>query len=185
MTTGGLEAATQMREREPTVPPPDTLPAATLPTYQGLIQLDCIGKGKCIYTVLFFVVLGYLTLKVLHGSHSFTCNYTNACLYFISVHQMGPPPKLRLWASNWSLILTYLPRKDERLSRPGWLTYSGRYTHISGRPSAAGRAQDRKVRRSRTDILPLCHATNHTRGPGSSMLWISNEIIIVSRNYCR
>ena len=23
-----------------------------------------------------------------HGSHSVTCNYTNACLYFASVHQM-------------------------------------------------------------------------------------------------
>jgi len=32
--------------------------------------------------------------------------------------------------------------KDERLSRPGWRTYSGRFTHISGHPSAAGRAQD-------------------------------------------
>jgi len=28
------------------------------------------------------------------------------------------------------------------LSQPGWLTYSGRFTHISGHPSAAGRAQD-------------------------------------------
>jgi len=36
----------------------------------------------------------------------------------------------------------YLPRKDERLSQPGWLTYSGRFTRISGHPSAAGRAQD-------------------------------------------
>jgi len=36
----------------------------------------------------------------------------------------------------------YLPRKDERLSRPGWLTYSGRFTHLSGHPSAAGWAQD-------------------------------------------
>jgi len=35
---------------------------------------------------------------------------------------------------------------DERLSRPGcaWLTYSGQFTHISGHPSAAGRAQDRE-----------------------------------------
>jgi len=33
-----------------------------------------------------------LTLKALrHGSHSFTCNYTNACLYLVSVHQMAPP----------------------------------------------------------------------------------------------
>ena len=34
----------------------------------------------------------------------------------------------------------YQPRKDERLSWPSWLTCSGRFTHISGHPSAAGRA---------------------------------------------
>jgi len=39
-------------------------------------------------------------------------------------------------------VSIYQPRKDERLSRPGSLTYSGRFTHISGHPSAAGRAQD-------------------------------------------
>jgi len=34
----------------------------------------------------------YLTLKAFrHGSHSVTCNYTNAFLYLISVHQMAPP----------------------------------------------------------------------------------------------
>ena len=34
----------------------------------------------------------YLTLKALrHGSHSVTCNYTNACLHLVSVHQMAPP----------------------------------------------------------------------------------------------
>jgi len=47
-----------------------------------------------------------------------------------------------LCSSNCNLLLIYLPRKDERLSRPGWLTYSGQFTHISGHPSAAGRAQD-------------------------------------------
>ena len=36
------------------------------------------------------------------------------------------------------------PRKDERLSWPSWLTCSGRLTHVSGHPSAAGRAQDRE-----------------------------------------
>jgi len=30
------------------------------------------------------------------------------------------------------------------LSWPGWLTYSGRFTHINGHPSATGRAQDRE-----------------------------------------
>jgi len=51
-----------------------------------------------------------------------------------------------------------LPRKDERLSRPGWLTYSGRFTHISGHPSlsAVGRALDSQIspvkdRRSTTE----------------------------------
>ena len=38
----------------------------------------------------------------------------------------------------------YRPRKDERLTWPSWLTYSGWLTHISGHPSAAGRAQDRE-----------------------------------------
>jgi len=38
----------------------------------------------------------------------------------------------------------YWPRKDERLSWDSWLTYSGRFTHISGHPSAAGWAQDRE-----------------------------------------
>ena len=38
----------------------------------------------------------------------------------------------------------YRPQKDERLSWPSWLTYSGWLTHISGYPSAAGRAQDRE-----------------------------------------
>jgi len=50
---------------------------------------------------------------------------------------------MRLRTSNCSLLLIYLARKDKRLSRPGWLTYIGRFTHISGHPSAAGRAQDR------------------------------------------
>ena len=47
------------------------------------------------------------------------------------------------------------PRKDERLSQRDLLTNSGRFTHISGHPSAAGQVQDResspvKDRRSTT-----------------------------------
>ena len=30
------------------------------------------------------------------------------------------------------------------LSWPGWLNHSGQFTHISGHPSATGRAQDRE-----------------------------------------
>jgi len=47
----------------------------------------------------------------------------------------------------------YRPLKDERLSWLNWLTYSGRLTHIGGHLSAAGRAWDRKVRRSKTNVL--------------------------------
>jgi len=36
---------------------------------------------------------------------------------------------------------------------------------ISGHPSATGQVQDRKVRRGKTDVLPLCYATT------SSMLY--------------
>ena len=43
-----------------------------------------------------------------------------------------------------ALLLNYRSRKNERLSWPSWLTCSGRFTHISGHPSAAGRAQDRE-----------------------------------------
>ena len=32
--------------------------------------------------------------------------------------------------SNCSLLLMYRPWKNERLSWPGWLTYSGRFTHM-------------------------------------------------------
>jgi len=62
--------------------------------------------------------------------------------------------------SSCSLLLIYRPRKDERLSWPSWLTYSGRFTHTSGHPSAVGRAQDSERRRSKTNVLPLSHGTN-------------------------
>jgi len=40
--------------------------------------------------------------------------------------------------------LIYRPQKDKRLSWPGWLTRSGRFTHNSGHPSAASRVCDRE-----------------------------------------
>jgi len=57
---------------------------------------------------------------------------------------MAPPQQLRQQTSNCSSLLTYRPQKDERLSWPSWLTYSGWFTHISvsGHLSAADQAQD-------------------------------------------
>ena len=75
-------------------------------------------------------------------------------------------PKLRLRTHNCSLLLIYLPQKDERLSQPGWLTYSGQFTHISGHPSAVGRAQDREsspVKDRRSTTVPCNQAWLTTR----------------------
>ena len=52
--------------------------------------------------------------------------------------------KLRWQTSNCSRLLISLPQKDERLSRPGWMTYNRWFIHISGHLSAEGRAQDRE-----------------------------------------
>jgi len=66
--------------------------------------------------------------------HSFTCKLHHACLYLVSVHQMALPlicDNIHLFSAE---LLIYQPRKDERLSRPSWLTYSVWFTHISGHP---------------------------------------------------
>jgi len=69
--------------------------------------------------------------------------------------------------SNRSSLLIYRPREDERLSWPGWLTYSGRLTHISGHLSTTGRAQggERKLARDWNSTAELC-------GPSGGCLWI-------------
>ena len=44
-------------------------------------------KTKWIYTAP-----SRATSKALkHGSHIVTCNYTDACLYLVNIHQMAPP----------------------------------------------------------------------------------------------
>ena len=62
-------------------------------------------------------------------------------LDLVSIHQMALPERGAHITAYYSI---YRPRKDERLSWPGWLTCSGRFTHISGHPTAAGQAQDRE-----------------------------------------
>ena len=49
------------------------------------------------------------------------------------------------WGSRHPIAAHYSfidPKKDERLSWPSWLAHSRWFTHISGHPSATGRAQD-------------------------------------------
>jgi len=73
------------------------------------------------------------------------------------------------------LLLIYRPRKDERLSWPSWLTCSGWFTHISGHPSAADRAQDTESS-PETDVLPLCYATDFN---------IPNNFRSIFKTFCR
>jgi len=67
------------------------------------------------------------------------------------------PPWTVVTTSSCSLLLIYRPREDERLSWPSWLTYSGRFTHISG---LLVERRTAKARRSKTNVLPLSHGTN-------------------------
>jgi len=68
--------------------------------------------------------------------------------------------------SNCSPLLIYRPREDERLSWPGWLTYSGRLTHISGHPSATGELIVCGVQpsRSRWQLVFFITASLHASG---------------------
>ena len=88
-----------------------------------------------VYSYSTLYVERYFTLKALrHRSHSVTGNYSTACLYLVSVHQMAPPQ------TEVADIAAYSSFSGERLSWPGWRTYSGRFMLISGHRSAAGRA---------------------------------------------
>jgi len=116
-----------------------------------------IGKGKCkwIYITLF---LYYLTLKaIMHGSRSYL--HLHQCLPLGLLRDRSPDGAITDCNGGHLIAAYYLypPRKDERLIRPGWLTYSGRFTHISGHPSTVGRAQDREsspVKDQRTTAVP-------------------------------
>jgi len=83
----------------------------------------------------------------------------------LRVHQMTPPRTV-VTTSSCSLLLIYPPQKDERLSWPSWLTYSGRFTHISGHPSAVGRAQD-SVSSPVTDRRSTAAPWNQRGGEGN------------------
>jgi len=111
---------------------------------------------------------------------------------------MAPPQQLRLKTSNCSLLVIYRPRKDEKLSWPGWLIYSGWSAHISGHPSATGRAQDSestpvKDRRytagPRKPLVPKCLGTEvswvqsvrlHLDSVVTGFLYVSVQHCIIS-----
>ena len=64
----------------------------------------------------------------------------------------------------WSLQFIYRPLEDERLSWPRRLTYSGRFTHINGYPSAAGPVQT-------SESLPIRDRRSTTEPPDQPLWW--------------
>ena len=77
--------------------------------------------------------------------------------------------------SNCSPLLIYRPWEDERLSWPDWLTYSGCFTHISGHPSATGRAQDGE----RTLARDWCSAAEPHGKLWMSVHWKFRELVVI------
>jgi len=65
------------------------------------------------------------------------------CLPFLCKRSSdGASPNSGRRHSQLQLTTHLSTQRDERLSWHGRLTYSGRFTHISGHPSATGRVQD-------------------------------------------
>ena len=117
-------------------------------------------KGKEEYLYSAFLATGYT-----QSTQAWITQFylqTTPCLPFLrGVHQMSAPQQLRQQTSNCSSLLIYRPRKDERLSWPSWLTYSGWLSHISGHPSATGRVQDSESTPAKDRCsIPLDHSTN-------------------------
>ena len=72
------------------------------------------------------------------------------CLPFL--RKRSPDGATRNWLSRHpiaTLLLIYRPPRDERLSWPGWLTYSGRFTHEW---SSAGQGSSPAIDRRSTAV---------------------------------
>ena len=115
-----------------------------------------------------------------HPLHALTYNWTHGMqlanttllqsttpgLHPVSFHQMALPVRgnTRPITAYYSV---YRPRKDERLSRPGWLvTYRNKVPPQGVEPGhvthpSTNRAQRRVTLLIRPTPLPLCHAANH------------------------
>jgi len=92
--------------------------------------------------------------------HSFTCElYTMPAFCFASVHQMAPPltEVTGIWLEHlstpkgWSAELAWLVDLQRTVYPHKWS------------PSATGQAQDREVRRPKTNVLPLSYVTTNPR----------------------
>ena len=111
-----------------------------------LLRKERKGKEEYLYSAFYILCISQSAQAWIT---QFCLQIHHACLSFVSVHQMAPP------LTEDPVAADYSSRRDDRLRWRGWLTYGGQFAHISGHPSATGRAQDResspaKDRRSTT-----------------------------------
>jgi len=113
-------------------------------------------KVKVMVTWIYIAPSREASKALRHGSQFYL--QTTPCLPLPCKHSPdGVTTDYGSQTSNCSLLLNYQPQKGERLSWPGWLTYSGWFTHISGHPSAVGGVQDREslpVKDQRSTTVP-------------------------------
>ena len=109
-------------------------------------------KEEYLYSAIYYACI---VSKCPDMDHTVLPAKHHACLFFVSVYQMAPPLTEVQTSSCSLLLLIYRPRRDERLSWPDLLTYSGRFTNarkmwslVSYIRSSAGR----KVCRPKTAI---------------------------------
>ena len=115
-----------------------------------------------------------------HPLHALTYNWTRGMqlantpplqstapgLQPVSFHQMAPPVRGNTHPIT-AYYSVYRPRKDERLSRPGWLvTYRNKVPPPGVEPVHVTHPSTNRDRRRLTSLiqptpLPLCHADNH------------------------
>jgi len=119
----------------------------------GKSRLKWKGKEEYLYSAIYTIRIVSRRSDVDHTC-SFTCKYT--CLpSFVSDHQMAPP-LIEVAEIQLQLSTDLSTPRDERLSWPSWLTYSGQFTHITRQLQVERRTG--KVYRPKLDVLPVWHA---------------------------
>ena len=113
-------------------------------TFMGHVITKGKGKEAYLYRAFYILWILWISQSAQAWITPFYLQIT-PCLPFL--RKRSPDGATHNWGSRYPIAAycsMYPPRRDERLSWPGWLTYSGRPTHISGHQSATGGAQDRE-----------------------------------------
>ena len=100
--------------------------------------------------------LTYNWTRVMQLANTPPLQSTTPSLHPVSIHQTSPPVRGSKHPIT-AYYSIYRPRKYDGLSWPSWLTCIERFTHMVTHRLQVERGTG-KVRRPKTDVLPLCHA---------------------------